>query len=124
MKNNTKDDINFKLSQLTVRLEHLEIEYRRESNQIREEIEKLRSEQTESIKQVPSNQDQIIRGGCTVRVTNKYKGLKGTIGKVSKIDIDGYWVWFITKDGSKYRRTSSNLQVLEYEFEYYQQTNK
>ena len=125
MKNNINNDIDFKLSQLTERLEHLDITYRRESNQIREEIEKIRTDRNQ-VNTVPvlNNPNHILRIGSTVRVTNTYKGLKGTIGKVTKINIDGYWVWFIAKNGNKYRRASANLQVLEHDFQYYQSTAK
>ena len=132
-----KDQIISKLQDLTQRFEDLEVNYRKETESIKndiaslaEEVSKLDIEEEGYVtadeeeisegylipvaKKVPSrNPDDLIdlfEIGKVVQINNTYKGQYGIVGVVYKISPK--FVYFSDKDGDLYHRGPGNLLIL------------
>ena len=122
-----EEDLHSSIRKLTERLEHLNLKFNRDSNQIKEEIEKLRDriDETENSENEITdftgrdNPDQVVRIGTSIRIINNYKGQYGILGRVTRLDPNNYWVWFEDRKGKAYRRARINVEILKHDIDYY-----
>ena len=134
--NSTKKSIEKKIDNITRRLDTLELNYKRETTILKEELEQVREEinyvsdeeyisaledepepvKAVLVKETPEPQKlEKVKKGDYVRITNHYKGKHGyqygTVGKVTKIR--GYWVYFTDKLGRDHQQSRSNVNKVK-----------
>ena len=120
-----KDSTDKRIQEITTKLEQLEVNYIRESRQLKEEIAevKLHLERGEINKfhatkeedqfHATKEEDRTIKLGSTVRITNNYKGGYGIIGKATSVD--NYWVWITNPLKEEHKRAHRNVEKLKHD---------
>ena len=118
--------IDKRIQEITAKLEQLEIDYLRESRQLKEEIAQVKlhldQEETNAFR-APKEEDRTVTLGSTVRITNNYKGDYGVIGTVTSID--KYWIWITDPSGKEHKSIYKNVERLKHDLrEYRVQDNR